>query len=530
MINTLRRSVRAVFDGGEALLAKVFPSQWNPLLNLSALSFLFYWVITASGIYLYIFFDTGVEQAYRSVEYITHEQWYAAGIMRSMHRYASDGLVLTMLLHVLREFGLDRYRGVRWFSWVTGIPVAMLVFVAGISGYWLVWDKLAQYVAIVSTEWLDQLRIFGAPIARNFLSPEMLDSRFFTLMMFIHIAVPLIALLILWLHLQRIAKPRINPPRGLAFGTFASLLVLCLVHPAVSQGPANLSEVPSPVGLDWFYLPAFPLLETMPGPVTWGAAAAILIMVVALPWLPPLRKPKAAVVDPANCNGCRRCYNDCPYTAIAMGQRSDDMPFAAQAVVDPSLCVACGICAGACPRATPFRRRTELRPGIDLPELTTAGVRSAVERAAATLQGKGRIIVFGCTSGVPLDGLAPGTAASVPLNCIGQLAPSFIDYVLSMGLADGVVLTGCTECGCRARFGIEWTERRLARERHPYLRNGVPLERTRTAWVGRRGRKKLLALIGQFSNELAAMPPSEPAYEPIRRPPRTVQEKDTVDA
>ena len=154
-----RRSVRALFDGGEALLATVFPPQWNPILNLSALSFLFYWIITASGIYLYIFFDTGVEQAYQSVEYITNEQWYAAGVMRSMHRYASDGLVLTMLLHILREFGLDRYRGVRWFSWLTGIPVVIFVFVAGITGYWLVWDKLAQYVAIVSTEWLDRLPI-----------------------------------------------------------------------------------------------------------------------------------------------------------------------------------------------------------------------------------------------------------------------------------------------------------------------------------------------------------------------------------
>lgn len=530
MMDQLRRSVRALFDGGEALLAKVFPPEWNPLLNLSALSFLFFWVITASGIYLYIFFDTGVEQAYRSVEYITNEQWYAAGVMRSVHRYASDGLILTMLLHVLREFGLGRYRGARWFSWVTGVPVVILVFIAGISGYWLVWDKLAQYVAIVSTEWLDQLRIFGVPIARNFLSPAMLDSRFFTLMMFIHIMLPLIALLILWLHLQRIAKPRINPPRGLAFGTFASLVVLCLVHPAVSQGPANLSEVPSPVGLDWFYLPVFPLLETMPGPMSWGAAAALLVMAIAMPWLPPLRKPKAAVVDLANCNGCRRCYSDCPYTAIAMGPRSDGMPFAAQAVVDPSLCVACGICAGACPRATPFRRRTELLPGIDLPDLTMARIRSAVQRAAATLRGNGRIIVFGCTSGVPLDGLPVGTAASVPLNCIGQLPPSFIDYVLSQQLADGVVLTGCTEGGCQARFGIEWTKRRIARTRHPYLREEVARERIRMAWVGRLGRKELEALIGEFSGALAGMPGGETTVTPIRLQLAQARSRDQVDA
>ena len=83
---------------------------------------------------------------------MTRDQWYAAGLMRSFHRYASDGLVVVMLVHLLREFSLDRYRGVRWFSWLTGVPVLMLVYVAGVSGYWLVWDKLAQYVAIVTTE------------------------------------------------------------------------------------------------------------------------------------------------------------------------------------------------------------------------------------------------------------------------------------------------------------------------------------------------------------------------------------------
>jgi quinol-cytochrome oxidoreductase complex cytochrome b subunit len=138
--------------------------------------------------YVYVFFDTGVTQAFASIEYMTNEQWYAAGLMRSLHRYGSDALVAVMLLHILREFSRDRYRGVRWFSWVTGIPVLLFIYIAGISGYWLVWDTLAQYVAIVSTEWLDHLPFFGQPVARNFLSPETLENRFFTLMIFMHIA------------------------------------------------------------------------------------------------------------------------------------------------------------------------------------------------------------------------------------------------------------------------------------------------------------------------------------------------------
>lgn len=501
-----RLAVRSSFEAAEAVLGRAFPAAWNPLLNLGALGFFLFWIITASGIYVYIFFDTGVEAAYASVEFMTHDQWYAAGVMRSLHRYASDALVIVVLAHLLREFGHDRYRGVRWFSWVTGVPVLVMIFIAGITGCWLVWDKLAQYVAIVSTEWLDQLGIFGQPVARNFLSVETLDSRFFSLMVFIHIAVPLIALLVLWIHLQRVTKPRINPPRGLAVGTLGAMLALSLVHPAMSQGPADLASVPGAVGLDWFYLALYPLLDTLPGPVTWSAAATILVMFIAVPWLPPLRRARPAVVDLDNCNGCERCYDDCPYNAIAMVPRTDGRAFEQQPSVDPSMCVACGICAGACPTATPFRRMSELVPGIDLPDLSIAEVRRRVDAAAAGLSGEGRVMVFGCAHGVPLAKLASPSTGVVELACIGQLPPAFIDYVVSKGLVDGVLLTGCTDNGCHARFGIRWTQDRLAGVRDPQLRARVPRQRLATVWAGRPGAGRLKAALAGFRAELAKLP------------------------
>ncbi|MCL4764922.1 MAG: cytochrome b N-terminal domain-containing protein [Hyphomicrobiaceae bacterium] len=505
-MNFLRVPIRRGFDLAEAVLNKVFPPEWNPLLNLGALGFFFYWVITVSGIYLFVFFETSVHDAYESVEYMTRDQWYAAGVMRSLHRYASDGLIIVMFAHLTREFGLDRYRGVRWFSWVTGVPVLVLVFVAGITGYWMVWDTLAQYVALVTTEWLDKLPIFGEPIAKNFFSPETLESRFFTLMVFMHIAVPLIALIILWVHLQRVTKPRINPPRGLAIGVFLTMLVLSLVHPATSQGPADLSKVPVAVGLDWFYLPLFPLLDTWPGPVTWGASGALLLVLVAMPWLPPMRKPPAAVVDLANCNGCVRCFNDCPYSAIMMVGRTDGRPFERQAMVNPALCVGCGICAGACPTSMPFRTASDLIPGIDLPDHSIGMLRDTVHAAAGKLRGKSRILVFGCEHATPLAGLTGPGVASVSLRCIGQLPPSFIDYVLSKGLADGVVLSGCCENSGHARFGVKWTGARLARARDPQLRARVPSERLKTLWAGRLGGAKLDTLLREFAAELDRLP------------------------
>ena len=89
-----------------------------------------------------------------------------------------------MIVHLLREWLKDRYKDARWFAWVTGVGLLWLVYASGISGYWIVWDQLAQYIAIETSEWLDTLPIFGEPIARNFLHESILSGRFFTLMVF----------------------------------------------------------------------------------------------------------------------------------------------------------------------------------------------------------------------------------------------------------------------------------------------------------------------------------------------------------
>ena len=140
-----------------------FPPAWNPLLNLGALGFFFFWIVTVSGIYLYIFFDTGITQAFESVEYMTHDQWYAAGVMRSFHRYASDGLVVVDAAASAARIRLDRYRGVRWFSWITGMPVtgAALSSRASPATGWS-GTSSRSIVAIVSTEWLDGCRSSGS--------------------------------------------------------------------------------------------------------------------------------------------------------------------------------------------------------------------------------------------------------------------------------------------------------------------------------------------------------------------------------
>jgi NAD(P)H-flavin reductase/quinol-cytochrome oxidoreductase complex cytochrome b subunit len=274
----------------EALFNLAFGDKLNPLYYLGPIAYYLMWLVVASGLYLYALFDTSVAGAYDSVEALTHGQRYAGGVLRSIHRYASDGVVLVMVLHLLRHWTFDRYRGFRWFSWVSGVALIWLVYASGINGYMLPWDRLSQFVVVATAEWLDWLPVFQGALVRNFVFPENVNDRLFSLLSFIHIGVPLAALALLWIHTQRVPQARTAPPLPVALTLTAALVVLSLVKPAVSQPRADLAAAAGTIDFDWFYLPVYALLyRTSPGEI-WlllGGATAFFLL---LPWLPPKRK------------------------------------------------------------------------------------------------------------------------------------------------------------------------------------------------------------------------------------------------
>jgi quinol-cytochrome oxidoreductase complex cytochrome b subunit/coenzyme F420-reducing hydrogenase delta subunit len=502
MLSFLQSGLRWV----EAGFNLAFTDRWNPWYQLGALSFFFFWIVTVSGIYLFIFFNTSIVGAYESVEYMTTEQWYLAGIMRSLHRYASDAMVIVVTLHLVRELVLGRFRGVRWFSWFSGVPLLWLLFAAGIGGYWLVWDRLAQYIAVSTSEWIDWLPVLGGGLSRNFISMQTLSDRFFSLLVFLHIAIPLFLLLGMFIHIKRIKLARSNPSRGLMVGTLGALIVLSVVKPAVSMGAADLSSTVARVDLDWFYLNMYPLLDSLgPGPL-WLALAALTGLLAVLPWLSPERKTnetEAAVVDPANCNGCGWCFQDCPFEAITMIEH-EYKTHRRQAQVNPDLCTACGICEGSCPSATPFRHVEELVSGIEIPAFPLDSLRQATEASVAGLGETPGLVLFGCDCALDISSLADEHLSVVSLPCTGSLPPSFADFVARKPQVAGVMVTGCHPEDCFFRKGSEWTEQRFNGERMPHLRTKDGKHKVRVCWAGPHRRAHLVAEIEAFRAEIAA--------------------------
>ncbi len=286
MIKLIQRAGQSQQLRVEKGLNSIFGTELNPMYQLGAITFFMFWVVLASGFYLYAFYRTGVSEAYSSVEKITREQWYLGGIIRGLHRYASDAMVILVLVHMVRNFVMDRLSGFRAFSWVTGIVLLLLLFISGINGYWLVWDRLAQFVAVASTEFLDWLPVFVSPLVRNFLTPDSINDRFFSLLSFAHLGIPLGMLIFIMVHTQRVSGAKNFPSKPLALGFGITLLVLALVKPALSQGgQADLSMVTAQVKLDWFFMAIYPLMYAWSPGQLWALVGGILAFLLLLPLL-----------------------------------------------------------------------------------------------------------------------------------------------------------------------------------------------------------------------------------------------------
>ncbi len=494
----------------ESLYTRVFSARYNPFYFLGAICIFFLWILLVTGIYLFIFYKMSPEKAYESVQYLTVDQWYLGGVMRSLHRYASDGLVIAMVLHTLQVFVKDKYKRFRWLAWVSGVGLIIFTLFEGVSGYWLVWDHLAQTIALYTAEFIDLLPIFGEPLTRAFINNESVTGLFFFLMLGMHSAVPIFGLILILLHIAGLSRAKINPPWLLNGALFGTLLVLSFVKPAVSGPPADLLKLPTTIGVDWFYLFYLPLFEVIPPWQSWIISIVLFGFLTVLPWLTREKRPPIAEVSLRECTGCSQCFEDCPYEAIIMQPRTafEICPYCGEkrekeAVIIPKRCASCGICVGSCDYRS-----------MHMGEWSYEGMKKRIKEIMVEdlwREGEPKVIGFVCNKSVDLEGVVDwerGTLRSfpnvriVPLVCSGLINPNITAFALRAG-ADGVFVTGCQPNDCHFRMGNTWLEERFSGNRRPTLKVGVD-GKVRVFWSSGVERKAFLKEVGDFVEDLRA--------------------------
>lgn len=347
MLTKIVRAGQVVLLKLEDLLNKVFGSEQNILYYHGAIPNFFMWMLFLSGLLLFAYYTCTLEAAYQSVEYITQKIPFG-DMIRGMHRYAADGMMLAVWLHALRVYFTDRYREYRIIAWYSGIALTVMMLVIGISGYILVWDERSYLIVKKISEFLAVVPFIGESMSHAFINDNVISNYTMSMSFFLHAGISLSLLVMLWIHYMRISRPLVNVTWAIGCLLAGIVLVFSALFPATSGPEANFTVDPTYFDIDWFYLWIFPVMDIVGYPLTWLIVIPALVLVVLLPNFVQSKDHEAAAVNSDKCVGCKLCSVDCPYEAIHMAPRNDGSKFKEIAVVTDARCAECGLCVGAC--------------------------------------------------------------------------------------------------------------------------------------------------------------------------------------
>ena len=491
------RGARRIIATLDAAANRLYGWRGNPIHQSGTVAVAMLLTLIATGLYLVCFYRVGSPAA--SVARIASDPWLGRWI-RTLHRYASDLFIIAAVLHLLRMFAQRRTWGPRTLAWVSGL----LLFVAGVgcawTGFVMAWDTFGERLARDGARLLDVMPIVSEPVSRIFAGDGPIPSAFFFVNLFMHILVPLAMGAILWLHVSRLARPVLLPPKRAAWMIVAALTATSVFLPAELGPPANPFHLASATPTDLMAAWWLPLSERFAPARAWtvlGLLGAALLFVPRLTRRPRVDRYAPSVVDPRSCTGCTQCVQDCPWDAISMVPRDDDRPTLV-ALVNSERCVSCGICAGSC---APMGVGPAARTGRDQLATLRGEILPALARAGTTP------LVAVCCAQAPrgfVSALSARGAFVHTVSCVGNLHSSVIEILIRSGVR-GVVVCQCPARNCEGREGPKWLQARVYEDREAELKPRVDRRRIRLLTVAPGTVASAIAEFESFERELGGM-------------------------
>lgn len=499
MVRALEGAARRVLRPADAALNRLYGWRYNPIYQSGTLVVLLFLVLLVTGLWLLLFYR--VSGPWESVARLSANRW-SGNWVRGVHRYASDAALLAAGVHALRMLAQGRSWGPRTLAWVSGVLLVGMFLLCGITGFVMVWDQFGARLAQEGARILDALPILSEPIGRAFTGERPLQGTFFFLNLFIHVALPLGMALGLWLHVTKLARPVLLPPRRLAWSLVALLVLVALLRPIGTAPKASPFLIPGVMPVDWFFGFWLPLTQPLPAGAVWAGIVTTGVIALGFPrWRRRgVERPPPSTVDADICTGCRQCGLDCPYEAITMLPRTDGRADVV-ASVNPARCVSCGICAGSC---APM--------GVGPPGRTGRDQVEAIRRFMTDgTPNDGTIVTILCRNGpAPLAGELQARGGRIyPVDCAGNLHTSVIELALRGG-AGGVLVVSCPPRDCRNREGPAWLVERMYHDREAELQARVDRRRVAVVFAGAMERGVALDALRQLQQSVAGLAPEAP--------------------
>ena len=102
-----------------------------------------------TGVFLAMYYDPSVTNAYESTRHITNEV-FLGEFVRGMHKWGSTVMMILIFLHMARTFFFGAYKYPRELTWIIGVVLLVLTALMSLTGYLLPFDQRSYWATIVA--------------------------------------------------------------------------------------------------------------------------------------------------------------------------------------------------------------------------------------------------------------------------------------------------------------------------------------------------------------------------------------------
>jgi cytochrome b-561 len=179
---------------------------WNYSFWLGTASASLLLILTVTGVMLMFFYVPSTERAYGSIKDLQYAVSFGR-LLRNQHRWAAEGMVAVVYIHMARVFFTGAYRGTRAVNWVVGVVLFLATLFLSFTGYLLPWDQLAFWAITVGTSIAKQAPFVGPTIQFLLLGGHEIGQqtllRFYVLHVFF---LPVFVWVLFAYHMWRVRK------------------------------------------------------------------------------------------------------------------------------------------------------------------------------------------------------------------------------------------------------------------------------------------------------------------------------------
>jgi quinol-cytochrome oxidoreductase complex cytochrome b subunit len=288
------------------------PRNLNYLWNFGSLAGIVLVTMIATGIVLAMHYVPTADGAFISVERIMRDVNYG-WLIRYVHTSGASMFFAVVYIHIFRGLYYGSYKAPRELLWILGVLILLLMMATAFFGYTLPWGQMSFWGATVITNLFSAIPVVGDSLV-TWLSggfgvggPTL--NRFYAL----HYLLPFVIVAVVMLHLVALHQFGSNNPDGIDLKTSKDMvpfhpyytikdlfgLAVCFMvfawfifyEPGMllnsdNSIPANPGVTPSEIVPEWYLLPFYAILKSIPNKLLGVAAmAGSILLLFVVPWL-----------------------------------------------------------------------------------------------------------------------------------------------------------------------------------------------------------------------------------------------------